>query len=885
MNTSLDDLHVIDAGTGRVLTRTAFVTSRAMDFFSQKELTAQTGHEVNDWPLVVFKELVDNALDACEEAGIAPVIHVTVDNRGITIADNGPGIPESVILGVVDFKVRVSSREAYIAPDRGKQGNALMTIIAMPFVLNGELGSVEIVTGGTAHTIEMKLDRIRQQPLVQIDDKPSDVKIGTSIHVEWPDSASQLLANAKSRFLQIAENYAWLNPHLSIHIDWFGQRMVDITARETGWAKWKPRDPTSPHWYRPTDLARLVGAYIDHDARAGLSRTVREFIGEFRGLSGSAKQKAVASAARLTGASLGDLALQDGQLDTPKVGKLLEAMQAWSKPVKPQALGILGQDHLHRCFADAGAEMGTFVYRKIEGNAKGIPWVVEAAFAAHATAFEGSEGKPVGQRLVCGVNWSPALTIPFHNLGHYGLESLLTDQHADGYAVMIAVHLACPRIEYLDRGKSSIALPSAEVGNAIVNVVTKVTAAWAKQRKAEERSASAASRRRERLARPSRSVTQVDAAFSVMEAAYLRASANGTLPALARQIMYQARGPMQELTGKTLGGGFDQYFCQTLLPRYMTENPERTGDWDVVFDARGHFTEPHTRRMVPLGTIAVRDYLAQTEETITHSPGNEMIDVGHFPTCGPRHRYQAILFIEKEGFTPLFEAVRLAERYDIAIMSTKGVSVTSSRLLVDRLCAKYGIPLLVLHDFDKAGFTIAGTLRRSTRRYKFVNADISVVDLGLRLDDVTSCGLETEDVCYGKTDPTANLVENGATQGEVDFLHHGHDPLHGGHWGQRVELNAFTSDAFIKWVEAKLGEHRIAKVIPDAKFLNQAYQRAAEAQYINLHNRQVVEDARLYASGLVVRTDLRRQVERRLLAAPEMSWDQAVGQIAAGGDV
>ena len=32
-----------------------------------------------------------------------------------------------------------------------------------------------------------------------------------------------------------------------------------------------------------------------------------------------------------------------------------------------------------------------------------------------------------------------------------------------------------------------------------------------------------------------------------------------------------------------------------------------------------------------------------------------------------------ILFIEKEGFMPLFEAVQLAERFDLAIMSTKGM--------------------------------------------------------------------------------------------------------------------------------------------------------------------------------------------------------------------
>ena len=44
------------------LQRETFVTSREMDFFSEKELTTQTGHDVSEWPLVIVKELIDNAL-------------------------------------------------------------------------------------------------------------------------------------------------------------------------------------------------------------------------------------------------------------------------------------------------------------------------------------------------------------------------------------------------------------------------------------------------------------------------------------------------------------------------------------------------------------------------------------------------------------------------------------------------------------------------------------------------------------------------------------------------------------------------------------------------------------------------------------------------------
>ena len=59
-------------------------------------------------------------------------------SRGaITVIDNGPGMPPETVADILDFSSRVSSREAYVAPDRGAQGNALKTILAMPFVLDG----------------------------------------------------------------------------------------------------------------------------------------------------------------------------------------------------------------------------------------------------------------------------------------------------------------------------------------------------------------------------------------------------------------------------------------------------------------------------------------------------------------------------------------------------------------------------------------------------------------------------------------------------------------------------------------------------------------------------------------------------------------------------
>ena len=435
------------------LNRTTLRTSRLMEFCSRKELIAQTGHQPDAWPVVILKELVDNAVDAAEEAGTPPVITVTVDRTGIMVEDNGPGLPADVVEDILDFSVRVSSREAYVSPTRGAQGNALKTILAMPFVLDGQRGRVEIEARGASHTIDFGVDRIRQRPIVEHHVDGGDITFGTRIHVEWPDSACSILEGAKAQFLQIASQYAWLNPHLTITVDWFGERSTE-EATNPAWSKWKPSDPTSPHWYTEAHLERLVAGYIAHDTDRGRMRTVRELVTEFRGLSGTAKQKAVLGTTGLAREPLTAL-VNAKDLDRGAIARLLEAMKANSRPVKPRLLGSIGRSHFQTRFAAAGCEMESFDYRRVMDTTDGVPWVVETAFGWCPDADS--------RRLVCGVNWSPGIVNPFRELGRFGqsLDTILSQQRADrDEPVILGLHMACPRVEYTDRGKSAVVVHS-----------------------------------------------------------------------------------------------------------------------------------------------------------------------------------------------------------------------------------------------------------------------------------------------------------------------------------------------------------------------------------------------------------------------------------------
>jgi hypothetical protein len=409
-------------------------------------------------------------------------------------------------------------------------------------------------------------------------------------------------------------------------------------------------------------------------------------------------------------------------------------------------------------------------------------------------------------------------------------------------------------------------LPS--IGDALIAGITSTTKEWSKVKKQKIRSLGAYHRALTRLYRAAADDESVKAvAFEVMEKAYMKASANNTLPAAARQIMYAARPLILERIDEPLGKSFDKYFSQTLLVDYLKLHPSKAAAWDVVFDARGHLWEPHTRRQVQLGTLSVREYLSAPgpEKKLESVPALNRA----FPTTGALNRYSNVLFIEKEGFLPLLERAQFAERYDLAIMSSKGMSSTAARTLVNY---SKGVRFFVLHDFDKSGFSILATLSRSNNRYYYtIRPD--VIDLGIRLSDVVSEGLEAESVVYEGKDPSQNLRANGATRDEIAFL------LAAG--GQRVELNAFASDHFVKWLEHKLEVQGVEKVIPADETLTKAYRRACYVQQLNAAISKADKAARAKAERAAIPKALRAQVAQALADDPALAWDDALTEIAA----
>ena len=147
--------------------------------------------------------------------------------------------------------------------------------------------------------------------------------------------------------------------------------------------------------------------------------------------------------------------------------------------------------------------------------------------------------------------------------------------------------------------------------------------------------------------------------------------------------------------------------------------------------------------------------------------------------------------------------------------------------------------VFVLHDFDAAGFSIFGTLATDSRRYTFDN-HVEVVDLGLRLSDVQEMHLAAEEYDPGHWDKRQEtLARHGAAYEEISFLR-----------TQRTELNAMPSDVFIRFLESKLTEHGVRKLVADAEVLNAHARHVIERAMANKALEEI--RAKAYADAYLV---------------------------------
>lgn len=453
------------------LERTTFKVSRELEYFSQDELSKQIGHDIDVWPLAITKELIDNALDACEAVPVPPLVTVTVEGDRVSVADNaGTGLKESTLRGSLDYTITVSDKAHYKSPLRGRQGNALKTVWAAPFVYNGGCegggqGRIEVVTPSYAYQILANLDQIAQKPEINVTplEQPF-VKTGTVVTVDWKRQVSSYLDDDEDETekpdfykeaLDLLQTYSFFNPHAGFTLCGKGRTVEIAKPLIEAWQKWLPSDPTPPHWYDVESLSRLIGAKITNGHG---QQTVREFVSEFRGLTSTIRQKRVVSAADLERLRLCELTISGGKaINTVAVERLLKAMCAESKAVKARQLGIIGKEALSaRLIEIYGVNPESIRYdvKLAEGPE---PAVMETILGIRQTKTENgrdedSEMISDGRRLLFGINFSPALKVPLKT-APYALQRVMIESFDP---IVLVNHAVSAHIQFSDRGKAAV---------------------------------------------------------------------------------------------------------------------------------------------------------------------------------------------------------------------------------------------------------------------------------------------------------------------------------------------------------------------------------------------------------------------------------------------
>jgi len=139
--------------------------------------------------LMCTKEAVDNALDACEEAGIIPDISVKIKNIGedkfrITIQDNGPGIVKDQIAKVFG-KLLYGSKFHKLRQGRGQQGIGISACVLYSQLTTGNQTKIwsKTETEKSGHYYEIFINTKKNEPEIVKEEKV-DVNFDHGIKIE-----------------------------------------------------------------------------------------------------------------------------------------------------------------------------------------------------------------------------------------------------------------------------------------------------------------------------------------------------------------------------------------------------------------------------------------------------------------------------------------------------------------------------------------------------------------------------------------------------------------------------------------------------------------------------------------------------------------------------
>jgi DNA topoisomerase-6 subunit B len=228
--------------------------------------------------LTTVKEAVDNALDACEEAGILPEIWVHIERVGqdrfkVGVQDNGPGILKKTI-PLIFGKLLYGSKFHRLRMSRGQQGIGISAAGMHGLLTTGKPVKImsKVSRRDPAHYYEIQIDTKRNLPEilngrgegVEVPPNHDGQKTIAKYGIEWIDSehGTRVTIELEARYQRgrgsvddYLEQTAIANPHVAIHYT-----DPDGTVRE--YARVTDQLPPEPKEIKPhpygVELGRLV---------------------------------------------------------------------------------------------------------------------------------------------------------------------------------------------------------------------------------------------------------------------------------------------------------------------------------------------------------------------------------------------------------------------------------------------------------------------------------------------------------------------------------------------------------------------------------------------------------------------------------------------------
>jgi DNA topoisomerase-6 subunit B len=230
--------------------------------------------------ITAVKEAIDNALDACEEAGILPDILLELnpvenakDEYQVVVEDNGPGIVKKQIAQIFG-KLLYGSRFNAIRQSRGQQGIGISAAVMYSQVTTGKPTTIisKIDDDHPAYNIQIILDTKKNQPEIVAEDivlwdKPRGTRIELTMKGKY-------VRERKQSIYEYIRGSAIVNPHAKIilrepnGIESVFDRVTDILP--------KPTEEIKPH-PEGIELGTLLNMSKNTDSYKMMSFLVNEF--------------------------------------------------------------------------------------------------------------------------------------------------------------------------------------------------------------------------------------------------------------------------------------------------------------------------------------------------------------------------------------------------------------------------------------------------------------------------------------------------------------------------------------------------------------------------------------------------------------------------------